>query len=378
MCRICFFFCFVFFQQKFFPVSFVFFGKLGQWTHFVWMQFTVWSCFSVASFVTSVLTYACWQWYLCICIDHSHVPTELHSLLWLGDRKKQQKQNKKWLSIFFFFFFTESPKYSLMRIDLVSAFLFFLSRPNILGFLNCGWVRKFRDSRILTFIQAREYKHEQQSKNKNDQLLNVNGKFTYYFLVTQCSKIWKKWLGRISQEQDVNIRHGLNLNVPRGPTEELNCIIQRHKGGWVSNDNNICVERCQNIKNNMLQTNIQHIIYAAVTHRWMPPLLPIWRRDISMNVRAEELLSGCSFVVPTKVKSYMLSCQPQQCFYSGFNTFEESKEENLDLYSTKTKKTGVNLIKLICTGHRPKVDGKQIFWNHVFFDILDGPSLSDL
>lgn len=337
----------------------------------------------VKSFVTSVLTYACWQWYLSMYRSQScsywTTQSSLMTAVWLGDRKKQQKQNKKMALLFFFF--TESPKYSLMRIDLVSAFLFFFSRLNILGFLNCGWVRKFRDSRILTFIQAQEYKHEQQSKNKkNNQLLNVNGKFTYYFLATQCSKIWKKWLGRISQEQDVNIRHELNLNAPGGPTEELNCIIQRHKGGWVSNDNNICVERCQNIKNNMLQTNIQHVIYAAVTHRWMSPLLPIWRRDISMNVRAEELLSGCSFVVPTKVKSCTLSCQPQQWFYSGFNTFEESKEENLDLYTKakKNKKTRVNLIKLICTGHRPKADGKQIFWNHVFFDILDGPSLSDL
>lgn len=32
----------------------------------------------------------------------------------------------------------------------------------------------------------------------------------------------------------------------------------------------------------------------------------------------------------------------------------------------------------MCVGHSPKSDGKQIFWNHVSFDILDGASLSDL
>lgn len=99
-----------------------------------------------------------------------------------------------------------------------------------------------------------------------------------------------------------------------------------------------------------------------------------------MNVRAEELLRGCWFAVPTEVKSCMLSCQPEQCFSSRFNTFDETKEKILDLYATKkqTKKARVNLIKLICAGHGPKADGKQIFWNRVSFDILVGASPSDL
>ena len=168
-----------------------FFWKLGHWTHFVWMQFTVWPCFSVAVWRDLWLQF--WPMHvgsgIYLYID---VPTELHSLLWWlqldwETGKSNRNKTKNGFPFFFFFFFTESPKYSLMRIDLVSACLFFLNRLNILGFLNCGWVRKFRDSRILTFIQAQEYKHEQQSKNKNDQLLNVNGKFTYYFLATQCS-----------------------------------------------------------------------------------------------------------------------------------------------------------------------------------------------
>lgn len=52
-----------------------------------------------------------------------------------------------------------------------------------------------------------------------------------------------------------------------------------------------------------------------------------------------------------------------------------SVQENPGLVHHKKR---VNLVIFICAGHSPKADDKQIFGNSVFFDILDGASLTDL
>lgn len=72
--------------------------------------------------------------------------------------------------------------------------------------------------------------------------------------------------------------------------------------------------------------------------------------------------------MPTKVKNYMLSCQ------RGLIPLMSMKE-NAGLVHHKKR---VNLVIFICAGHSPKADDKQIFGNSVFFDILDGASLTDL
>lgn len=102
-----------------------------------------------------------------------------------------------------------------MRIDLVSAFFFFLFEL-ILG----QEVQDFLDTLLSSMII--QIKHHREKLNIISAGMQMaNGRFTYiYFLAIQGSKIGKKWLGRRSRDQDVNILHEVILNAALGPKKE--------------------------------------------------------------------------------------------------------------------------------------------------------------
>ena len=119
----------------------------------------------VKSFVTSVLTYACWQWYLSMYRSQScsywTTQSSLMTAVWLGDRKKQQKQTKKWLSFFFFYW---KPKILTNEDRPCFCFSFLFQQTEYFGLfeLRVGQkVQGFKDSHLHTSTRVQAWTTEQ-------------------------------------------------------------------------------------------------------------------------------------------------------------------------------------------------------------------------
>lgn len=190
---------------------------------------------------------------------------------------------------------------ALMSIDLFSA-LSFLKHTEHFGLFELSLGQK-----VQFFLDF--YAHRSMHNR-----LKINTVISFWmqmessliFSAIHCSKMGKKWLEKTDQDVKDSMRWIQRHLV--APQRKYTILYRDTK---VSNDNNICVKECQNINNNMLPVTFT-IYFMQKLHTDGYHLWHQYERQ--MYVRTEELLRGCWFAVPPKVKSSMLSCQPVSFF----------------------------------------------------------------